>query len=88
MKMENTMDIDFYQDKDEDAFLDAWEEKYGELEESEIDALYQAIAEDIHQQVEAQEHKLGKKYVYKEVFVGYSDFNNFNQLYLFSQKKN
>ena len=88
MKMENTIEIDFYQDKDEDTFLDAWEKKYGELEESEIDALCQAIAEDIHQQVEAQEHKLGKKYVYKEVFVGYSDFNNFNQLYLFSQKKN
>ena len=86
--MGNTIEIDFYQDKDEDTFLDAWEKKYGELEESEIDALYQAIAEDIHQQVEAQEHKLGKKYVYKEVFVGYSDFNNFNQLYLFSQKKN
>ena len=86
--MENTIDIDFYQDKDEDAFLDAWEKKYGELEESEIDALYQAIAEDIHQQVETQEHKLGKKYVYKEVFVGYSDFNNFNRLYLFSQNRN
>ncbi len=31
MKMENTIDIDFYQDKDEDAFLDAWEENMANL---------------------------------------------------------
>lgn len=85
--MENSLDIDFYQDKDENIFLEAWEAKYGELEDSAIETLYQEIAQDIHQQINTEQHKLGKKYVYREVFVGYSDYNTFNNLYLFSQSK-
>ena len=85
--MENMLDIDFYQDKDEEAFLVAWEAKYGELDEAAIDALYQEIAQDTQQQLKAETHKLGNKYVYQEVFVGYSDYNTFNNLYLFGQSK-
>ncbi|MBM6614649.1 hypothetical protein JTF06_07075 [Desemzia sp. RIT804] len=85
--MENALDIDFYQDKDEEAFLEAWETKYGELEDSAIDALYQEIAQNVHQQVNTENHKLGDKYFYQQVFVGYSDYNTFNNLYLFTQSK-
>lgn len=85
--MENTVDIDFYHDKDEEAFLEAWEIKHGELEDSAIDALYQEIAQDIHQQIKTEKHELGNKYVYQEVLVGYSDYNTFNNLYLFGRSK-
>lgn len=84
-KMENNVDIDFYQDKDEVAFLDGWEAKQGSIEDDAIDSLYQEITLDIHQQVQEKQHELGDKYHYREVFVGYSDYNAFNQLYLFSQ---
>lgn len=83
--MEKTVDIDFYQDKDEETFLNSWENKYGSIEDENIDALYQGIAQDIHQLIQKEEHELGDKYFYQEVFVGYSDYNAFNQLYLFSQ---
>lgn len=83
--MENKIEIDFYHDKDEDAFLNQWEAKYGPLEDEALDELYLEIAKDIQQQIEEEKHKLGDKYMYQEVFVGYSDYNAFNQLYLFSQ---
>lgn len=83
--MENNIDIDFYQDKDEEAFLTRWEAKYGPLEDETLDALYESIAQDIHQLIQEEKHELGAKYMYQEVAVGYSDYNAFNQLYLFSQ---
>lgn len=83
--MENNLDIDFYQDKDEEAFLNRWEAKYGPIEDEALNSLYESIAQAIHQSVQEETHQLGDKYLYQEVVVGYSDYNAFNQLYLFSQ---
>ncbi|MEG0553267.1 MAG: hypothetical protein RR439_06155 [Carnobacterium sp.] len=81
------VDIDFYQDKDEEAFLEAWEEKFGPITNEDIDSLYKKIALDIQKKVQDDEVKLGKKYVYQEVLVGYSDYSAVNNLFLFSQSK-
>lgn len=83
--MENNLDIDFYQDKDEEAFLNRWEAKYGPIEDEDLNSLYESIAQAIYQSVQEETHQLGDKYFYQEVVVGYSDYNAFNQLYLFSQ---
>lgn len=85
--MENNVEIDFYNDKDEEVFLNQWEAKYGSLADETIDAMYQEIAHDIQQQIQEGKHKLGNRYVYQEVFVGYSDYNTFNNLYLFSHSR-
>ena len=45
--MTEQAEIDFYLDKDEDTFLEAWENKYGELNDEQIEELYQEIAQDI-----------------------------------------
>lgn len=79
------LSIDFYRDKDEQAFLDAWEASYGELSDEELDKLYAEIASDIKQAVEDGTHELGKPYVYKDITVGKSDFNTFHSVYLFEQ---
>lgn len=81
------VDIDFYQDKDEEAFLEAWEEKFGPITNEDIDSLYKKIALDIQKKVQDDEVNLGKKYVYQEVLVGYSDYSAVNNLFLFSQSK-
>ncbi|WP_211249875.1 hypothetical protein [Carnobacterium funditum] len=81
------VDIDFYQDKDESAFLEAWEEKYGPITNDEIDELYQKIALDIREKVQTEQIKLGKKYMYQEVLVGYCDYSAGNNLFLFGQSK-
>lgn len=83
--MENSVDMDFYHDKDEEAFLNQWEAKHGLLEDEALDALYLEIAQAIHQQIQEETHELGDRFVYQDVFVGYSDYNAFSQLYLFSQ---
>lgn len=86
--MTDHSDSDFYQSKDEAAFLDAWETKYGPLDnESNLEKLYQEIALDIHEKIQNHEHKLGDKYYYQDVFVGYSDYSAFNKLYLFSRSE-
>ncbi|QQP69910.1 hypothetical protein JHE06_09935 [Carnobacterium sp. CS13] len=85
--MAEQVDIDFYQEKDEAAFLEAWEAAYGPISNEEIDELYKKIALDIHEKVQNETIKLGDSYRYKEVLVGYCDYNSFNQLYLFSQTK-
>lgn len=77
--------IDFYRDKDEQAFLDAWEAAHGELSEEELDQLYAAIAEAVREAVQEGTHELGKPFVYKNVTVGKSDFNSFHSVYLFEQ---
>ncbi|MCC5890473.1 MAG: hypothetical protein JJU01_07875 [Alkalibacterium sp.] len=77
--------IDFYRDKDEQAFLDAWEAAHGELSDEELDQLYADIAEDIKKAVEAGTHELGKPFIYKDVTVGKSDYNTFHAVYLFEQ---
>lgn len=81
------VEIDFYQEKDEAAFLEAWEAAYGPIADEEIDTLYKKIALDIHEKIQNETIKLGESYRYKEVFVGYCDYSSFNQLYLFSQTK-
>ncbi|MGB3161604.1 MAG: hypothetical protein WBA84_10195 [Carnobacterium sp.] len=81
------VDIDFYQDKDETAFLEAWEEKFGPITNEEIDILYKKIALDIEEKFKTEQIKLGKKYVYQEVLVGYCDYNTANNLFLFGQSK-
>nr|WP_236253499.1 hypothetical protein [Carnobacterium sp. CS13] len=86
-KLAEQVDIDFYQEKDEAAFLEAWEAAYGPISNEEIDELYKKIALDIHEKVQNETIKLGDSYRYKEVLVGYCDYNSFNQLYLFSQTK-
>ena len=87
-KLAKEVDIDFYQDKDEIAFLEAWEEKYGSITNDDIEELYQKIASDIQEKIQAEQIKLGKKYVYQDVLVGYYDYSAANNLFLFSQSKN
>lgn len=79
------LSIDFFRDKDEQAFIDAWESVHGEVSDEELDKLYADIAESITKAVEAGTHELGKPYVYKDVTVGKSDFNTFHSVYLFEQ---
>ena len=86
-KLAEQVDIDFYQEKDEAAFLEAWEAAYGPILNEKIDELYKKIALDIHEKVQNETIKLGDSYRYKEVLVGYCDYSSFNQLYLFSQTK-
>ncbi|GAA0370118.1 hypothetical protein GCM10008932_22100 [Alkalibacterium iburiense] len=79
--------IDFYRGKDEEAFLSAWQEKFGQLTEDEIDELFAEIAEAIDKAVKDGTHKIGDPFVYKEVTVGTSDFNAFHSLYVFEEGK-
>lgn len=79
------LSIDFYRDKDEQAFLDAFEASYGELSDEELDKLYDEIALDVKQAVENGTHELGKLYKYKNITVGKSDFNSFHSVYIFEQ---
>lgn len=79
--------IEFYKGKDEQAFLDAWQAKYGELNEDETDELYAEIADAIDEAVKNGEHKLGQLYEYKDVVLGKSDYNAFYALYLFEAEK-
>jgi len=83
--MENLF-IEFYRGKEEQAFLDAWFNKYNELNEDEIDDLYEKIADAIQQDVKEGKHELGDVYEYQGVKVGKSDFNEFHNLYLFEQE--
>lgn len=80
--MEEVM-IEFYKGKDEQMFLEAWQEKYGTLTDDEIDDLYADIADAIDAAVKSGEHELGQPYEYKGVLVGRSDFNTFHALYIF-----
>lgn len=80
--MEEVM-IEFYKGKDEQMFLEAWQEKYGTLTDDEIDDLYADIADAIDAAVKSGEHELGQPYEYKSVLVGRSDFNTFHALYIF-----
>lgn len=86
-KLTEEVDIDFYQDNDEAAFLEAWEEKFGPITNEGIEELYQKIALDIQDKVQSEQVKLGKKYVYQEVLVGYCDYSTANNLFLFGQSK-
>lgn len=79
------LSIDFFRDKDEQAFIDAWESVHGEVTDAELDKLYVDIAVDIKQAVEEGTHELGTPYAYKDVTVGKSDFNTFHSIYLFEQ---
>jgi len=81
------VEIDFYLDSDEEAFLESWENKYGQLDGEQIENLYQAMAQDIEEKYKSGEHKLGKKYVYQDIVVGYSDYSAFNNWFLFSSTK-
>lgn len=78
--------IEFYRNKDEEAFLHAWEAKHGVLSEKETDNLYIKIADTIDRQVKEGKHELGDLFEYKEVPVGRSDYNSFYNLYLFEQE--
>lgn len=80
--MEEVM-IEFYKGKDEQAFLDTWQEKHGTLTDDEIDDLYAEIADAIDKDVKNGDHKLGEPYEYKGILLGRSDFNAFYSLYLF-----
>lgn len=83
--MENSPMIDFYTNKDEKAFLEAWQAKVGQVSEADLDDLYQTIAESIKSDLENGKHELGKAYYYQDVLLGQSDYNEFYDLYLFSQ---
>ncbi|WP_407391195.1 hypothetical protein [Carnobacterium jeotgali] len=79
--------IDFYLDSDEEAFLESWENKYSQLNDEQLEELYQAIAQDIELKYQSGEHQLGKLFLYKEIAVGYSDYSTFNNWFLFSSSK-
>ena len=79
------VDIDFYHEKDEQAFLDKWEAEKGSIED--IDLFYSELAEGVEEAYQAGTVKLGKKFVYQDVVVGYVDYNTFNNLFLFSLAK-
>jgi len=85
--MEEIM-IEFYKGKDEQVFLEAWQGKYGTLNDDEIDALYADIADAIDEAVKTGGHKLGEPYDFKGVRVGKSDYNAFHSLYLFEDAGN
>ncbi|SFB98077.1 hypothetical protein SAMN04488102_10282 [Alkalibacterium subtropicum] len=84
--MEEVM-IEFYKGKDEQDFLDRWQEEHDALSEDQIDELYADIADAIDEAVKKGEHELGESYTYKGVPVGRSDFNAFYSLYLFEATK-
>ncbi|WP_277630731.1 hypothetical protein [Atopococcus tabaci] len=86
-KMDETIDMDFYRDRDEQAFLEAWEAKNGPVSDDELDELYLNIAASVDEQVKNGTHKLGEVFVYEGVAVGESDYNTFHQLYLFQEAK-
>lgn len=79
--------IDFYREKDEQAFLESWQAKHGQLTDDEIDTLYENIADRVDEAVKDGSHELGSPFVYKEITVGKSDFNSFYSLYIFEQEK-
>lgn len=79
--------IDFYREKDEQAFLETWQKAYGKLTDEEIDTLYETIADAIDEAVKSGSHELGSPFVYKDITVGKSDFNTFYSLYIFEQEK-
>ncbi|MBT2731949.1 MULTISPECIES: hypothetical protein [Carnobacterium] len=85
--MADQVEIEFYLDSDEVTFLESWEDKYGELNEEQLEKLYQEIAQDIESKYQSGEHQLGKSFSYKEVKVGYSDYSTFNNWFLFSAAK-
>lgn len=85
--MAEQAEIDFYLDSDEEAFLESWENKYGQLSEEQLEELYQDIAKDIESKYKTGEHQLGKLFSYKDVTVGYSDYSAFNNWFLFSASK-
>lgn len=72
-----TVDIDFYHEKDENAFLDKWEAEKGEI--TDIDQFYQEIALAAKTAYEAGTVNLGKKFVYQDVVVGYVDYNTLDR---------
>ncbi|MCC5894219.1 MAG: hypothetical protein JJU16_02025 [Alkalibacterium sp.] len=78
--------IDFYREKDEQAFLDMWQSAHGKLSDDEIDALYEEIADAIDAAVKEGSHELGSVFEYKGITVGKSDFNTFYALYIFEQE--
>lgn len=82
--MEKKWEIDFYRDQDEEAFLDAYEEKYGEQTEEEWDVVYDDILVLIKKQLNEGTHTLGKPFYYRDVLVGQSDKNEGHGVYLFS----
>lgn len=84
--MQDELNIDFYRDRDEDTFLQAYETAYGELTEDQIDALYEDIARAISKEIDEGTHRLGKPFLYKDVLVGTSDFSQTHSLYLFTQE--
>lgn len=75
--------IEFYKEKDEQAFLDKWQEKFGPLNEDQIDVLYTEIADAIDEEVKTGEHVLGEPFEYQGIHLGKSDFNAFHALYIF-----
>lgn len=77
--------IDFYRGRDEEQFLNKWQELNGKLTDEQIDDLYEAIADDIDKAVAEGTHKLGEVYHYHGVEVGRSDYNQAEKLYLFEQ---
>ncbi|PRY83659.1 hypothetical protein [Alkalibacterium olivapovliticus] len=79
--------IDFYREKDEQAFLEAWQAKYGSMSDDEIDTVYESIADAIDEAVKDGSHELGSPFVFKDITVGKSDFNTFYSLYIFEQEK-
>lgn len=85
--MAEQVEIDFYLDSDEEAFLESWENKYSQLNDEQLEELYQAIAQDIELKYQSGEHQLGKLFLYKEIAVGYSDYSTFNNWFLFSSSK-
>ena len=85
--MAEQTEIDFYLDKDEDAFLEAWETKYGELTDEQLEELYQEIAQDIEAKYKSGEHQLGEVFSYKGIDVGHSDYSTINNWFLFSYSK-
>lgn len=85
--MAEQVEIEFYLDSDEVTFLESWENKYGELNEEQLEKVYQEIAQDIETKYQSGEHQLGKLFLYKEIAVGYSDYSTFNNWFLFSASK-
>ena len=85
--MDGKWEIDFYRDRDEEAFLDAYEEKYGPLSDEEWTTVYEEIGQEIDRQVKEGIHELGDSFTYRDVLVGYSDLNEGYSLYLFSMDK-
>lgn len=75
--------IDFYRDRDEQNFLDRYEQKHGTLSDDVIDELYATIADSIEADIENNHHKIGDPYYYNDILVGKSDYNQIQNLYLF-----